>query len=574
MLFVRTVSLDELPEKECRSNIFSLVLSDSCSKTKQESRSCIGYHPDFSDESFSIRVEDPKKSELMIHILNHQGTEKKLIAAANLPIIGFPPNYVCRTKVPLISLRIVSVVTITIDVHYDLVGVEPFSAKFSKPNSEILQSALNKQAKIVVQKRNTHERRKTLKNKKAPVISEINGDLEFRSGSYDDQVNTLILPSDFETTGFSEKINNDVLAITPIPDTIKDEEPIPSLPPIKITLPISDILEKEQSMISNEPKKETNSSFYVVSTSSFEERYASIRSTTGLTNPPANLFKQTTDEFGIKMPELPKIGSLISNNDINRVETSLKFPTSPLFPGMHSLSKPTDVPLLPKLPDITHPDNYAFPPLPSLPETLPNYSRPQSNTPPKIPELPVIHSSPPMLNQLSPNISKSDSEIPSLPVLPIIPQFPNPKLNTPIPILQPPSIPQYHNYLESSSEPPPLPILPNISPMIPNNMNMNSSFSMPTNNPPPIPQIPAFNLDNTQSKSTDTPKISAPTLIMSPPPIPQLPTFSLPNTAFSEMQKGPSFPTNGLIQQPFALPTLPSTNNPFTLPDFSNLFPK
>jgi len=49
---------------------------------------------------------------------------------------------------------------------------------------------------------------------------------------------------DFETTGVSEEIKNDNIAITPIPDTIKVEKPIPSLPPIKITLPISNVLKK------------------------------------------------------------------------------------------------------------------------------------------------------------------------------------------------------------------------------------------------------------------------------------------------------------------------------------------
>ena len=70
-----------------------------------------------------------------------------------------------------------------------------------------------------------------------------------------------------------------------IPDKIKVEEPIPSLHLIKITLHISDLLEKEQNMISNnESKKETSPSFFVVSSSSFEERHASIRSTTESTN--------------------------------------------------------------------------------------------------------------------------------------------------------------------------------------------------------------------------------------------------------------------------------------------------
>ena len=82
-----------------------------------------------------------------------------------------------------------------------------------------------------------------------------------------------------------------------------------------------------------------------------------------------------------------------------------------------------------------------------------------------------------------------------------------------------------------------------------------------TNNPPPYPQIPSFNIGNTLLKSTDTPKKSAPAFIMLLPPIPQLPTFS-------EIQNGPSFPQNGLIQQPFVLPTLPCTHYPFPLPDF------
>jgi len=59
----------------------------------------------------------------------------------------------------------------------------------------------------------------------------------------------------FETTGVSTDFNNDFLAIAPIPD---NKEPIPSLPLIKITLLISDTLENEQNMISNNgSKKET-----------------------------------------------------------------------------------------------------------------------------------------------------------------------------------------------------------------------------------------------------------------------------------------------------------------------------